>query len=127
DFLDSAHTPAEPLVLAGDFNVAPEPDDVFDPEALLGTTCYHPDEHRGLAALAAWGLQDAFRLADKRPGQYSWWDYRGGAWNKDHGMRIDHIWLTPPLSERLAGCWIEREERGRDRASDHAPVLAALK
>ena len=116
------HSPA--LVLAGDFNVAPEPRDVYDPQSLLGTTCYHPDEHQALEGLRSWGFTDAFRHLEPNAGLYSWWDYRQGAWPKNHGLRIDHIWITPPLIGSLKRCWIEREERGRDKASDHAPVMA---
>jgi len=125
--LNADSAPEAPLVLAGDFNVAPESRDVYDPEKLLGTTCYHPAEHQALRELQDWGFTDAFRTLESGAGHYSWWDYRQGAWAKNQGLRIDHVWITAPLVPSLHRCWIERDERGREKASDHAPVMAEFK
>lgn len=126
DYLARRHTPGEALVVTGDFNVAPEPRDVWDAEALDGTTCYHPDEREALGHVAEWGLEDVFRRFHTEAGLYTWWDYRQGAFQRDRGMRIDHIWATHPLAGRAGACWAEREERGRDKASDHVPLLATF-
>jgi exodeoxyribonuclease-3 len=123
-YLDQRHRPDEPLVLVGDFNVATEPGDVFSVEAMEGQVCYHPDERAALAQLKAWGFEDLFRRFEKAPGHYTWWDYRQAGWPRNHGLRIDHIWTTRPLAERSQSCTIDREERARDKASDHVPVTA---
>jgi len=120
------HSPDEPLVFMGDFNVAPEPRDVFDPVALDGQTCYHPAERAALAALAAWGFEDLFRRHEFGAGHYSWWDYRQGAFQRNLGMRIDHIWTTRVLAGRSRSCRIDKDERAKDKASDHAPVVAVF-
>jgi len=112
-------------VLVGDFNVAPAPEDVWDPAALDGTTCFHPDERARLEALRAWGFRDQFRRFERAGGHFTWWDYREGAWPRNAGMRIDHVWASPALDARARACLIERDERGRDKASDHVPVIAA--
>ena len=125
-YLDQRHTPSEPLALVGDFNVAPAPEDVFDPEKLEGTVCYHPDERSALETLREWGFTDVFRRFETGGGHYSWWDYRTGAFPRDAGLRIDHIWTSPPLTKRSRSCLIERGERAREKASDHAPVIAAM-
>ena len=125
-YLDRRHQPGEPLALVGDFNVAPAPEDVYDPEALEGTVCFHPDEWAALENLRGWGFTDLFRRFETAPGHYTWWDYRTGAFPRNAGLRIDHIWASPALEPRARVCLIEREERARDKASDHAPVVAAF-
>jgi exodeoxyribonuclease-3 len=125
DYCDARHRTSEPLALVGDFNVAPAPGDVHDPDKLDGTVCYHPREREALAHLCAWGFTDQFRAFQPGPGHYTWWDYREGAFPRNAGMRIDHILASPALAGRARACLIEREERARDKASDHVPVLAA--
>ena len=125
DYFERYHKPKEPLVLVGDFNVAPAPEDVWDAAALDGTTCYHPDERERLEALRGWGFHDQFRRFEEGAGHYTWWDYREGAWPRNAGMRIDHIWASTALDKHAHACLIERDERGRDKASDHVPVIAA--
>jgi exodeoxyribonuclease III len=132
DFLDKLRgyfaelKPTDPVVFVGDFNVATEPRDVYDPKALEGTTCYHPDERAALAKVAAWGFVDLFRRYESGAGLYSWWDYRTFAWQKNLGLRIDHIWTTETLAARSTACRIEKDERAKDKASDHAPVVATF-
>ncbi len=116
----------ESLVIGGDYNVAPRPQDVHDPERLEGTVCYHPDERSRFRAMVNLGLTDAFAVLHAEPNQYSWWDYRGGAWNKDLGMRIDHLLLSPQAADRLAASGIDRKLRGQEKASDHVPVWCEL-
>jgi exodeoxyribonuclease-3 len=124
-YFDRQHRPGEPVVLVGDFNVAPAPEDVWDPKALDGTTCYHPDERERLEGLRAWGFHDQFRRFESGAGHYTWWDYRTGAWPRNAGMRIDHVWASTALDARARACLIEKDERARDKASDHVPVFAA--
>jgi exodeoxyribonuclease-3 len=125
-YFDARHNPAQPVALVGDFNVAPAPEDVFDSEALEGTVCYHPDERMALEHLRGWGFVDQFRRLHPEPGYYTWWDYRQACFQRNRGLRIDHVWTSPALSVRIEACWIDREERAREKASDHAPVVAVL-
>jgi exodeoxyribonuclease-3 len=117
----------EIAVLGGDFNVAPYPIDVYDPEKLDGSVCYHPEERQRLRALMHLGLVDAFRLQHADARHYSWWDYRAGGYPRNHGMRIDHLLLSPEAADHLAGAAIDETPRGEEKPSDHAPVLATLK
>ena len=98
----------------------------YDPEKLDGTVCYHPDERAALEHLRGWGFTDLFRRFERGGGHYTWWDYRGGAFPRDAGMRIDHVWASPALEKRASGCLIERGERAREKASDHVPVIATV-
>lgn len=125
-YLEAHHDPAENAVLLGDLNVAPHPADVFDAEEMEGEVGFHPSERAGLAEIRDWGFEDLFRRFQPNPGHYSWWDYRQGAFRRNRGLRIDHVWATAPLAERSEGCWIDREERSREKASDHAPVVATF-
>ncbi len=117
----------EAFVLGGDYNVAPTPEDVYDARALDGTLCYHPDERAGLRKIVHLGLTDAYRALNDGPGGYSWWDYRGRGWERDHGMRIDHLMLSPQAADRLAASGIDRAPRGKPKASDHTPVWCELR
>lgn len=125
-YFDKRHAPKDPVVLVGDFNVAPAPEDVYDHDKLDGHVCYHPDERKALEKLRTWGFVDQFRRLHPGPGYYSWWDYRAGAFQKNEGLRIDHVWTSPMLSSRIEACWIDREERTREKPSDHAPVVAMI-
>lgn len=124
--LDSLAKPSQPLLLAGDFNVAPETRDVWDPKAMAGQIGFHPAEHEALKHLADWGLVDSLRLHDQRAGQYSWWDYRGGGFAKDQGLRIDQIWLSKGLAPRCKAASIDLAPRRLEKPSDHTPVIAEL-
>jgi exodeoxyribonuclease-3 len=123
-WLEEKADPAEPLVLGGDFNVAPEDADVWDPEACHGGTHVSPPEREALARLLGWGLVDAYRRHHPEPGRYTWWDYRGGAFHKNFGMRIDLLLATRPLAERTVWAEIDRQARkGKPLPSDHAPLV----
>ena len=125
EFLERHFTPETPLAICGDFNVAPEPLDVYDPDLLEGQICFHERERSAIKILAGWGLYDALRWKyPESPGLFSWWDYQFGAFRANRGMRLDHIWVTKPLRECLLDCSIDREPRGWKRPSDHAPVIA---
>jgi exodeoxyribonuclease III len=116
----------EPLVIGGDYNVAPTPLDVYDPEGLDGTVCYHPDERARLRAILNLGLYDAFRVRYPAARRFTWWPYQGRAHQLDQGMRIDHLLLSPQAADRLEGCGIDDAARAGSAASDHAPVHCTL-
>jgi exodeoxyribonuclease-3 len=123
-WLHEAADPGEPLVLGGDFNVAPEDADVWDPRACHGGTHVSPPEREAFARLLRWGLVDAYRLHRHEPARYTWWDYRAGNFHKNFGMRIDHLLATRPLAKRTVWAEIDREARkGKPIPSDHAPLL----
>jgi len=114
------------LVLMGDFNVAPEDRDVYDPVAWAGQIHCTPEERAHFAALLEIGLADAFRLFEQPPKSWSWWDYRNLAFRKNQGLRIDHILVSPALKARTTACEIDKAPRRNERPSDHAPVLLTL-
>lgn len=114
------------LAVLGDFNIAPEDRDVHDPAQWAGSVHVSEPERQALAALTGLGLVDLFRRFDQPPGVYSWWDYRMGAFRRNHGLRIDLILATPALAARCRSCQIDRAPRAWERPSDHAPVVAAF-
>jgi len=126
-FLQEAFDPNEDLVICGDFNVAPEDPDVWDPEGWRGQVMVSEPERRCFRALLGWGLADALRIHRPAEGSlYTWWDYRAGAFRRNRGLRIDHILLSPSIAKRCAAVEIDRDERKGARPSDHAPVVATL-
>ena len=121
------HSPADAIVLAGDFNVAPTDADVWDPALCHGGTHVSPAERSAFARLCDWGLVDAYRAAHPEPERYSWWDYRAGHFHKNFGMRIDHCLVSRGLAPRVVWAEIDREARkGKPIPSDHAPVVIDL-
>jgi exodeoxyribonuclease III len=114
------------LVLMGDYNIAPEDRDVYDPVAWAGQIHCTPQERAHFAALLNLGLVDAFRLFDQPPKSWSWWDYRNLAFRKNQGLRIDHILVSPALRSQVQACEIDKLPRKNERPSDHAPVLVTL-
>jgi exodeoxyribonuclease-3 len=116
----------EPLVIAGDYNVIPDPPDVHDPAVWLGDALYQPASRGAFRALKWLGLTDAYMAADGAPHGYTFWDYQAGAWPRDLGIRIDHLLLSPKAADRLTGVVIHRDARARDKPSDHVPVVAEL-
>jgi exodeoxyribonuclease III len=114
------------LVLMGDFNIAPDDRDVFDPVAWAGQIHCTPEERAHFQALCGLGLVDAFRLFDQPPRTWSWWDYRNLAFRKNQGLRIDHILVSQALQPRVTACTVDKLPRKNERPSDHAPVLATL-
>lgn len=117
----------EVLILGGDYNVAPATIDVYDPKGLEGTTCFHPEERKRFHTLLNLGLYDAWRSLNPEAHAYSWWDYRGGGFQHDKGMRIDHLLASPEALDCMAVCTMQRAERAKENPSDHIPVMCALK
>ncbi len=116
----------EMLVLGGDYNVAATADDVYDPKGLEDTVCFHPREREHLRRLLHLGLYDSWRALNPNTQAYSWWDYRGGGFQHDKGMRIDYLLASPEALDAMSGCVMLRDERGKENPSDHIPVIAEL-
>lgn len=116
----------EPVVLGGDYNVIPSPDDVYDPRDWEHDALWQLESRRAFRRILWAGYTDAFRAMDARAHQYSFWDYQAGRWQRNEGIRIDHLLLSPAAADRLAEAGIDRGPRGRERASDHTPVWCRL-
>jgi exodeoxyribonuclease-3 len=116
----------EPFVLAGDFNVIPAPRDARRPDAWVDDALFLPETRAAWRKLMALGLTDALRSVDESGGLYTFWDYQAGAWQKDNGIRIDHLLLSPQAADRLLAVRIDKHVRSWERPSDHVPVLIEL-
>jgi exodeoxyribonuclease III len=116
----------EPLVLAGDYNVIPTPRDARNPEIWTGDALFLPRTRAKFQELLNVGLTEAFRACDDRDGQYTFWDYQAGAWQKNNGIRIDHLLLSPQAADRLQACVIDKHVRAWEKPSDHVPVRIDL-
>jgi exodeoxyribonuclease-3 len=116
----------EPLVLAGDYNVIPDEADVYDPAAWVGDALFKPETRAKFRALTNLGLTDAVRATSDAAGLYSFWDYQAGAWQRNKGLRIDHLLLSPQAADRLVSAGIDKHVRGWERPSDHVPVVVEL-
>ncbi len=116
----------EPLVLAGDYNVIAEPRDAHDPTQWRGDALYQPASRAAFRRLRHLGLTDAIRACDDREGVYTFWDYQAGAWQKDNGIRIDHLLLSPAAADLLTSSGIDRMTRAWEKPSDHVPVWVEL-
>jgi exodeoxyribonuclease-3 len=126
-WLRDAASPSDPLVVGGDYNVAPTDADVWDPRACHGGTHVSSEERAAVLELERWGLVDAYRLRHPEPNRYTWWDYRAGSFHKNFGMRIDLMLVTPPVAERVVMSEIDREARkGKPVPSDHTPLVIDL-
>jgi len=116
----------EALVLAGDYNIIPRPLDVYNPAAWVEDALFRLESRAAFRRILHLGLADALLACDSRGGQYTFWDYQAGAWQKDLGLRIDHILLSPQALARLKSAAIDRKPRSWDKPSDHTPVVVAL-
>lgn len=122
------YKPSMPIIWTGDFNIAPEPKDVYAPDLLRGHVGFHPDEHAVLLKFKEWGFIDVFRLHNSESGQYSFWDYTiRNAVTKGMGWRIDHMWATKIIAEKSIKAWIDISPRLLQKPSDHTPVIAEFK
>jgi exodeoxyribonuclease-3 len=115
-----------PFVLAGDYNVCPTDDDVYDPLAWRDDALCRGETRARFRALTHLGLFDAYRVFHKETHRYTFWDYQAGRWNRDEGLRIDHLLLSPHAVDRLAQCEIDKKPRAKERASDHTPIWCEL-
>jgi exodeoxyribonuclease III len=120
--LDETCRAGDPVAVCGDFNVAPDDGDVWDPAHFVGMTHVSEPERAALRQVEAWGLQDVFRRFNE-PGVFSWWDYRGGDFHQGRGMRIDLILLSQDLAARAMAAFVDRDARKGEKPSDHAPVV----
>lgn len=115
-----------PFVLAGDYNICPTDDDVYDPVVFRDDALCRIESRARFRALLYLGLTDAYRAFHREPHRYTFWDYQAGRWNRDEGLRIDHLLLSPHAADRIAACDIDKSPRGRERASDHTPIWCEL-
>lgn len=116
----------EAIVFGGDYNAVPDDRDVHDPEKWADDALCRSETRNRWRRIVHLGLTDAYRAMHDEPHKYTFWDYQGGAWQQDFGVRIDHLLLSPQAADRLEDCDIDRKPRGRPKASDHAPVWCAL-
>src|SRR6201996_8759012 len=116
----------EPLVLAGDFNVIPKAPDVSNPAAWVDDALFRTETRESFQSLLGLGLTDALRAVTDAPGQYTFWDYQAGAWQKNWGLRIDHLLMSPQASDRLIDVGVDSYVRAWEKSSDHVPVWADL-
>ncbi|HMP57129.1 MAG TPA: exodeoxyribonuclease III, partial [Novosphingobium sp.] len=116
-----------PAIITGDYNVIPTDRDVWAVPAMADDALMQPESRDAYMRLLADGWTDALALHNPQGGVWTYWDYQAGAWQKDHGFRIDHALLSPELADRLVSCGVDKEHRGREKASDHAPVWVELR
>ncbi len=116
----------ERFVIAGDYNVIPRDVDCHDPRVWTSDALFQPETRAAYRALLNLGLSDAYMQADGAAHRYTFWDYQAGAWQKDHGIRIDHLLLSPQAADRLQSVEIFKAARAMDKASDHVPIAASL-
>ena len=116
----------QPTIVLGDFNVIPHDDDVWSVRAMQDDALMQPESRNAYQRLLADGWTDAVRTLNPCGGVWTYWDYQRGAWQRDHGFRIDHCLLSPELADRLTAVGVDKEFRGREKASDHTPVWADM-
>ena len=126
EYLNTIRKREEPICLLGDFNIALEDKDIHNPEKLSGGLMASIRERKALRAAINGELDDVFRVFENESDFWSWWDYRSGAWERDKGWRIDHIYLSNELIKQAKSCLIDKKVRGNIQPSDHAPVLVEL-
>jgi exodeoxyribonuclease-3 len=126
DYARERLTLEEPLVLAGDFNVIPSEHDARNPDRWVGDALFLPRTREKFRALCNLGLIDAVRAGSDGPGPYTFWDYQAGAWQKNDGIRIDHLLMSPQAADRLTAVGVDRHVRAWEKPSDHVPVWAAI-
>lgn len=115
-----------PLIMGGDYNIIPREIDCHDPEAWRDDALFLPQSRGAFRSLLNLGFYDALRIHNKAERQYTFWDYQGGAYPKDMGIRIDHFLLSAQACDRMQKCWIDRQQRGKEKASDHTPLMLEI-
>ena len=123
-YMDAAMRDEEAIAFTGDYNVIPQDMDSWDPAHWEGDAATLPETRALYRRMLNLGLTDAFLACDGRANQYTFWDYQAGAWQKDHGIRIDHVLCTPEASDRLKAVEVYRKARGLTKPSDHVPIIA---
>lgn len=116
----------EPVLMAGDYNVIPQDEDAARPEAWREDALARPESRAAFRRVLHLGYTDAFRARVQGPGHYSFWDYQAGAWERNNGIRIDHVLLSPQAADLMTDCGIDKALRGRDKPSDHVPVWVEI-
>ena len=132
-WMDRLHTHAqtllqseEPVVMAGDYNIIPQPQDAKRPDALREDALFRPESLAAFQRVVNLGFTDALTVCRPGPGQFTFWDYQAGAWARDDGIRIDHMLLSPQAADLLQDCQIDKQERDMERPSDHVPIWATF-
>ena len=115
-----------PFVLGGDFNIIPANEDCHNPAAWEDDALFRLDSRKKYRALLHLGLTDAFRVYNSEAEAYTFWDYQGGAWPKNHGIRIDHFLMSPQMTDKMTSCVIDKDPRDKDKASDHTPIILEI-
>jgi len=115
-----------PMVMAGDYNIIPQPEDAAKPEAWTEDALFLPESRAAYRRILHLGFTEAYRTLEPRPGQYSFWDYQAGAWERNNGIRIDHLLLSPQAADLLRGAQIDKAVRAGEKPSDHVPVWVDL-
>ena len=126
DHLDADTSPTQGVIVTGDYNIAPEDQDVYNPADFVGATHVSEAERQVLRDLEAWGMSDVFRHHHRDDKLYSWWDYRAGGFNQNKGMRIDLILATQSVLDKTRWTIVDRQARKGEKPSDHAPVLVDI-
>ncbi len=126
DYLNFPENRGEPLCILGDFNIALEDKDIHNPERLSGGIMASKEERNALRHVLGERLEDIFRIFEQDTNHWSWWDYRSGAWQRDKGWRIDHIYLSNEILNNAKSCIIHKKVRGNIQPSDHAPVIVDI-
>jgi exodeoxyribonuclease-3 len=132
-WMDRLHARAKDLLtqemsalMAGDYNIIPQAEDAARPDAWREDALFRPDSRAAFRRIVNLGFTEGLRARTSGPGHYSFWDYQAGAWNKNDGIRIDHILMTPQCVDLMRDCYIEKDLRGREKPSDHVPVWVDL-
>jgi exodeoxyribonuclease III len=116
-----------PVVLAGDYNIIPAPEDCHDPVAWANDALFRLESRRKFRAMLNLGYTDAFRVHNQEPHRYTFWDYQAASWQRNAGIRIDHFLLSPQAADLMVGCTIDPNPRGLEKASDHVPVIVEIR
>ncbi len=116
----------ETTLMAGDYNIIPQPEDCHDPDLWWGDALYRPESLSAYRKILNLGFTEAFRALHPAPMNYTFWDFQAGAWNRNNGIRIDHFLLSPQAADRLTACEVDRHMRGRERPGDHVPIWVEL-
>jgi exodeoxyribonuclease-3 len=125
NFFENNFKETDAILWVGDFNIAPESTDVYDPVNLLGHVCFHPEVHKALEDVMHWGFVDVFRMHCSEPGQYTFWDYRlRNSVKRNLGWRLDHIMASKSFAKKCTSCYIDKEPRLAEKPSDHTPIVA---